>query len=214
MATKLFLCNTQTNGITDTGDGLVYDMKTTAGAASDTGVVNTVASGMNIQWTKTAGGSTMAFISGRVPSGGFTLTTTDVDFWCRESDMNANAGGRFHLYQYTPGVPTITELGGSPFDDGVEFSSTGVSSMTWAGNVTDTVFAENDRLLLRPYITAVGTMGGGFTCTLTFNAADASTGDSFFNIAETVAFKAEDLPRLPAWLQLAASGGMVGRRYL
>ena len=214
MATKLFLRNTQTNGITDTGDGLVYDMITTAGAASDTGVVNTVASGTDIQWTKTAGGSTMAFISGRVPSGGFTLTTTDVDFWGHESNMSANAGGRFHLYKYTPGAPpTITELGGSPFSDGIEFG-TAAASMTWVGNVTDTAFAENDRLLLRPYITNVGTMGGGFTCTLTFNAADASTGDSFFNIAETVTFKAEDLPRLPAWLQLAASGGMVGRRYL
>jgi hypothetical protein len=34
-------------------------------------------------------------------------------------------------------------------------------------------------------------MGSGRTCTLTFNAADAATGDSWFNLAETVTFQAE-----------------------
>jgi hypothetical protein len=59
------------------------------------------------------------------------------------------------------------------------------------GNNTDQAFAENDRILIRAYITNIGTMGSGRTCTLTFNGADASTGDSFFNIAETVSFKSE-----------------------
>jgi hypothetical protein len=191
VATKLVLRNTTANGITDTGDGIVYDMVTTFGSASDTGVVNTTASGTEIQWTKTAGGSTIAWISGRVPSGGFTLTTTDVDAWCHESNMNANIGGRYRVFQRTA-AGSVSELGGGPFNDGIEFG-TAAASMTWAGNVTDTAFAENDRILVRLYITNVGTMASGHTGTITFNAADASTGDSFFNIAETVAFKAEDV---------------------
>lgn len=194
MATKLVLRNTTTNLITDTGDGIVYDMLASSfGSSSDTLVVDTASSGTNIQWTKTAGGSTVAFISGRVPAGGFTLTTSDVSWWCHESNMNANCGARIRIYKYTPGTPTITELTGSPFDDGVEFTPNTATEMTWTANPTDTAFAENDRILIRPYITNVGTMASGFTCTLTFNAADAATGDSFYNINETVTFKAEDV---------------------
>jgi hypothetical protein len=193
MATKLFLRNTSTNGISDTGDGIVYDMVTTAGASADTAVVNTAASGTQIQFTKTAGGSTIAWISGRAPAGGFTLTTTDIDAWLQESNAQANCGGRYRVFKRTAAGVT-SEVAGGPFNDGVEFG-TGAASMTWAGNVTDTAFSEDDRILVRLYITNVGTMGGGRTCTLTFNAANAATGDSFFNIAETVAFKAESNPQ-------------------
>lgn len=198
MASKLVLRNTQKAkpnvdlGVIGTDD--VYDMlKDSFGASLDTAVVNTAASGTEIIFTKTAGGSTICWISGRVPAGGFTLTTTDIDGWLRESNMNANCGGRFRVFKYTPGAPaTLTELGGGPFNDGVEFG-TASASMTWAGNVTDQAFAENDRIVLKLYITNVGTMASGHTCTLDFNAADASTGDSFFNIAETVTFKADDI---------------------
>ena len=190
MPTKLFLRNTQLHGLTPSGDTTWYDMDITAGASADTGVVDTVASGTEIQWTKTAGGATFAWISKRVPSGGFTLTQVDIDVWCHESNAQANSGGRFRVFKRAANG-TITELGGGPFNDGVEFG-TSAASMTWIGNVTDTAFAEDDRILLRLYITNVGTMGGGRTCTVTFNAADGATGDSFLNLAETVTFKAED----------------------
>jgi hypothetical protein len=192
VATKLFLRATQTHGLTPVTDAKWFDMLAAAGAGSSTLVVNTAASGTEIQWTETAGGATVGFISGRVPAGGFTLTTTDVDIWAHESNMNANAGGRYRVFKFTP-PSTVVELGGGPFDDGVEFG-TAAASMTWTGNVTDTAFSENDRILVRFYITNIGTMAGSFTCTLTYDAADASTGDSFFNIAETVAFKAEAGP--------------------
>ena len=186
MATKLFLRNTQTNNI---GAGY-YDLLTAAGAASDTAVVNTAASGTEIQFTKTAGGQAIKFVTGRAPAGGFTLTTTDISVWMLESNMLANCGGRYRVFKRDTGG-TETEIGGGPFDDGVEFGA-GPTEMLWSGNVTDTAIAENERLVLVPYITNVGTMASGYTCTLTFNAADAALGDSFFNIAETVAFKAED----------------------
>jgi hypothetical protein len=94
---------------------------------------------------------------------------------------------------------TITELGGGPFDDGVEFTKTTPTEMTWTGNPTDTAFAENERLLLRLYATNVGTMGSG-TVDLIYNGADAATGDSFLNLNETVTFKAEDV-LTPEWIQ-------------
>jgi hypothetical protein len=193
VATKLFLRGSGTNGITDTGDGTLYDLSFEAGSGvAPLAVVNTAASGTEIQWTVTAGGSTLAWISGRAPAGGFTLTTTDISIWARESSMNANCGGRYRVFKRTA-AGSISELGGGPFNDGVEFT-TAAAEYTWLGNVTDTAFAENDRILIRVYITNVGTMAAGFTCSLDFGAPDAQQGDSFFNIAETVTFKPEDLP--------------------
>lgn len=195
MASDLALRNTQLAkpnvDLSVIGTNDVYDMIATFGAASDTAIVNTVASGTEIIFTKTAGGLTICWVSGRVPAGGFTLTSTFLSIWARESNMNANCGGRFRVFKYTPGSPpTLTELGGGPFNDGVEFT-TADAEYTWTGNVTDQAFAENDRIVVKIYITNIGTMGGGFTCTLTFNAASASTGDSFFQIAENVTFKSE-----------------------
>jgi hypothetical protein len=182
MATTLYFRNTTTNGI-----GSYYDLIITAGSASDTGVVDTVGSGTEIQWTKTAGGAEMAFITGRVPSGGFTLTDTNISAWCEESAANANCGGRYRVFKYTD---SEVEVAGGPFDDGVEFGGA-PTEMTWSGNVTDTAFAEDDRIVVKLYITNVGTMGANRDCTFTFNAADAQTGDSWFQIAENVTFKAE-----------------------
>jgi hypothetical protein len=195
MATKLFLRNTNTAepnvDLSVIGVDTVVDMLTTAGAGVTTFSVNTAAGGTEIIFDVLAG--TVAWISGRAPAGGFTLTSTDISAWMRESNMNANCGGRYRVFRYRPGSPpTLTELGGGPFNDGVEFS-TSITEMLWTGNVTDTAFAEDDRIVLKIYITNVGTMGGGFSCDLQLNAADGNTGDSFFNIAETVTFKAEDV---------------------
>lgn len=167
-------------------------LKDAPGSSSDTVVTNTTANGTEIQATKTAGGSTVAWISGRVPAGGFTLTAVDISLWQIESNMNANIGGRFRLFKRTSGG-TITELAGGPFDDGAEMGTTNTED-TWTGNPTDTAFAEDDRIILRYYLTNAGTMGGSFTGTMTFNAADAATGDSFLNLAETVAFKSDAAP--------------------
>lgn len=193
MATKLFLRNTTTNGITDTGDGIVYDMLTTAGAAADDDVVTTTSGGSNIQWTQSAGGSTIAFISGRVPAGGFTLDgQVDMSVWALESAMAVNAQIGIRLFRYEPG-PTITEIS-SQNNDGVELG-TAITEMTWAYGAAsiNQAFSENDRFLVRLICTAAPalSMGAG-TATIRFNAADAATGDSFVQIAENVTFKAEE----------------------
>ena len=169
-------------------------MVTTAGAGSVTADTTTVSSGTEIQWTQSAGGSELLFISGRAPSGGFTLTATDISIWAHESGTGVNAGGAYRIFKRAADG-TETELGGGLYSDGVEFTKTTPTEMAWTGNPTDTAFAENDRILLKLKAANVGTMGNG-TVTLTYNAADAGTGDSFFNIAETVTFKAE--PTYPA----------------
>ena len=185
MATKLFLRSTTGNGI-----GAFKDMLSAAGAGSTTGVVNSAASGTEIQWTATAGGAVLEWISGRVPSGGFTLAgTMTFSVWCHESNAQANCGARARVFKRTA-AGSESEIAGGPWNDGVEFG-TAAAEMVWTGAPTSTAFAENDRIIVRIYITNIGTMGGSRTCTLTYNAADAATGDSFFQINETVAFKSE-----------------------
>lgn len=189
MATKLFLRDTTTNGVT--GGGVTYlDMVTTASAGGETsGSAATTASGTQIQFDDSLG-TLIQWISGRAPAGGFTLTTTDISVWISESNMSANCGGRYRVFKRAANG-TETELGGGPFNDGVEFNVTTPTELTWTGNVTDTAFAEDDRILVKIYITNVGTMAAGHTCELFFNGVDGVGRDSFFNIAETVAFKAE-----------------------
>jgi len=183
MATKTFIRSTT---LLKTG---YYDLNTTAGAGATTAVVNTAASGTNIQWTVSAGGAAMAWISQRL-SAGITLTTSDCSIWAYSSSNSANAGARSKLYRYTAFAESDT-LGG-PFDDGVEFTKTTSTEMTWAADINDVAFSAGDRIVLKLFITNVGVMGGVYTCTMDYNAADAATGDSFLNFAsQTPAFVAE-----------------------
>ena len=178
----LYLRNTTTNAIGAT----YYDLSTTPGGASDTAVVTTTAAGTEIQWTKTAGGAVAQWISGRAPAGGFTLEASDISLWVNEDVAATNAGGRYRIFKRTS-AGVETELAGGPFDNGAEFGTTATETI-WTGNPTDTVFAENDRILLKVYTTNIGTMAAG-TATLTFNAAPGATGDSFFNIYPIVLLK-------------------------
>lgn len=207
MATKLFLRTTQTNGIGAT----YFDMVTAAGAGAATAVVGTTTAGTEIQWTQTDGGAELLFVSGRVPAGGFTLTTTDISLWCHESGTGVDAGGAYRIFR-RESDGTETELGGGLYSDGVEFTKSTPTEMTWTGNPTDTAFAENDRILLKikAVEAAAGAMSIG-TCTLTYNAADAATGDSFFNIAETVSFKAEEVTVALTGKEATGSAGSFGK---
>lgn len=188
MATVLYLRDTKSTGI-----GVYRDLLAAAGSSAATGVVNTVASGTEIQWTKVAAGELLTFISGRAPVGGFTLAgQMTFSIWGHESNAKANCGGRLRIFKRTA-TEVETEIGGGPWNKGVEYT-TSAREDVWTGTPTSTAFAEDDRLILKVYITNVGTMGGGYTCTLTYNAAGGATGDSFLQLTETVAFKAEPPP--------------------
>lgn len=178
MATKLFLRNTNDNGV-----GSSYeDMVTTPGASEESITENSTNGGTEIQILNAGGGN---WISGYTPPGGFILTSVDISIWAAELNMANNVGGRFRVFKRAADG-TETEVGGGPFDDGVEWG-TGLAEFTWVGNVTDTAFAVDDRILLKIYLTNIGTMAAG-TNQLNYNGADGAQGDSFFNIAETVVF--------------------------
>lgn len=186
MATRLYLYDTQNNGIGSTYRDM-HSTVPTSGAASY--VTATTADGTEIQVTTTSGGAIRQWVSGRVPAGGFTLTTATAAVDAGESNMAANVGGRARIFKRTSDG-TETELGGGPFDDGVEWPSTGTNEHTWTANVTDTAFAENDRILLKLYLTNVGTMGGGHTGSIFAGFLSVAL-NTYLEIAENVTFKSE-----------------------
>ena len=188
MATSLFLTAGVTNGI-----GTFFDVATSAGASTSTGIVNTAASGTNIQWTRTAGGTVLEWISGGVPAAGWTFAgSATMKAWGLESANQANAGFRLRLYKRAFATGTITEITGSPWDKGTEFTTSNVA-YSWTFTPTSTAFVENDRLVIRLFITNIGTMGGSQTCTVSYGNSTANSADSNLAITETVAFKSEGI---------------------
>ncbi|MES2635839.1 MAG: hypothetical protein V4605_00840, partial [Pseudomonadota bacterium] len=167
--TQLFLRNTTANGLSRGGTAL-FDLLTTQGNSPDTAVVNTTIAGTEIQFTKTAGGTPVAFITPRFGAA-YTITGIDIANWFLESMVLVNVGARYRFYRYRAGVET--EFTGSPSDDGVEFTTI-AELYTWAASITALDFLEDDRLLIVPYVVNVGVMAMG-TATLRFNGGIGGT---------------------------------------
>jgi hypothetical protein len=195
MATTLYLRKTKNSLGHRTDTAQWRDLLTTRGAGVTTAVVNTAAAGTEIPWSEVAGGSpALAFISPAV-SAGFTLATTDTmtfNIWAVESSMNANAGARARVYIWRRWTNALNEVPGGPWSDGVEFG-TAIAVMNWTGNPSSNVTVDiGDRIVLALFITNVGTMAGGFTCTMDLEGATgAADGDSWLQLTNTVSFLAE-----------------------
>lgn len=194
MATKLFIRQTTAN---KTGVAGRFDLCVPAGAAAVEATVNTVASGTEIQWTATAGGQVLEWISPPLAAG-FTLATTDTmtfNIWARESNMSANIGGRARVFKLPVAGGALAELPGGPYDDGIEFG-TADAAMNWTGVVSaNQTFVEGDRIVVRYYITNVGVMAAGFTGILSYDGPTAAAdGDSWFQLNNNVTFQTEAVP--------------------
>lgn len=194
MATTLYLRNLDAN-IFNTGNTTQYEiMSTTRGAAVSSAVVNTVASGTDVIWTETAGGRVLAWISEPVSNTqSITATTVTFNIWALENNMNANAGGRARLFRWSANNGTETLIAG-PVNDGVEFGTT-IAAFNWTTTATATTLLKGDRIVVRYYITGVGTMATGFTCTLNFNGATAGAdGDSYVILTDNLVFQRRIFP--------------------
>jgi len=152
-----------------------------------TATVNTAGSGTDIQWTTTAGGATISFAS-RPFTGAITIAgTVTINIWTAESSASANAGLRVKLSRLqADGTKTLF----ATLDKGTEMT-TGAVAQNYTGAPTSTAFVKGDRLVIEPFITNIGTMGGGFTCSFTYNRANSgATGDSFVTLTETLPLNA------------------------
>ncbi len=193
MATTLFLRNTTLHDLG--GPGQRFDLLASRGPTTTQAVVNTAASGTDIQWTNVGGGTVLEWISPPLSAGVTISGTMTFNIWARESSMAANAGGRVHVLKWGGGDGNIAELTGSPFSDGIEFGFSGANAnFNWTGAATgNNVFLVGDRIIVRYAITNVGVMGGGATCNLGYDGPTAAAdGDSSFATTETLSFAAEE----------------------
>lgn len=158
-------------------------LKRTRGASITTGVVNSAASGTDIQWTKTAGGSILAFVSKPFLRPLTISGTITINVWALEGNNAANSQLRLRVSRLTPaGVKTVF----GTFDAGVELLA-GTSAQNYTGSPTSTDFAKGDRLVLEPYLTNFGTMAAGYTPNVVYDRGTAgSSGDSYIITTETL----------------------------
>lgn len=168
-------------------------------SAFTTGVVNTAVQSTGVfttAWTRTAGGTVLSFVSPRLKAnwspGSANYVGAAHKISGKESNASANAGLKVRIYRLTP-AGVETEI----FQSNVatEFTTTD-AIYTYSYNfVAATTFDEDDRILIRIYLLAVGAMTTGFTATFDYdhNVLDAA-GDSYITFRELPAFKAESDP--------------------
>lgn len=188
--------------------GNFYQLLTTRSAvASTTGVVQT-ANVSQIQWTRTAGGTVLEWISPRVKdhwlfqqtgiTGAWIVSATIVGF---ESAATANAGVRVKVFRWRAGVEaecltmdwTTAELGTTQVT--FQLADTGIAGV---GNivVTPTDFQVDDRIVARLYAIPIGgAMPAGQTATFVYD--DSATSTSRLQLLESPDFKAESDPAEP-----------------
>lgn len=202
-----------------TGIGNFFDVLPTRGSlAATTAIVNSAAGGTEIQWTRTAGGTVIEWISPRFKDPFYFVTpdtglmATSFVLWLNESNAAANCSIRFKQARLRAGVETPC----AQYDIALELP-TAVTKWTinsvGGGTYTETPmdFKPDDRLIVRFYIYPIGTMGGGQTCTLTYDHNVANgTGDSFMTIYNTGALKAESDPPTPGTLPDGMAMGGIG----
>lgn len=147
-------------------------------------VVDTGASGTDIQWTKTSGGAPLSWAT-RPLSAAVTISgTVTVNVWGVESTVAANAGVRFKLFRLQPnGTKTLF----GTLDRGVELTNA-MTAQNYTGTPSSQAFAIGDRIVMEPYITNVGVMAGALTCSMRYaRGSPGISGDSYITFTETIA---------------------------
>jgi hypothetical protein len=183
--TKLYLRTTTDNGLG------FQDLIAAAGASNHSIVTSTTALATEIEVTE----KVVEWISGRAPAGGFTLAgPITFNVWSAESDGTANTGLRARLFK-KPKSGSEVELGG-PYDMGQELAAGTSVLNSWTGTPPTTEFAEDDRLVLRIYVTnAGGDMGGGDFVTMDYDGSTSGADyDTWIQLSQFVTFKAPGDP--------------------
>lgn len=213
--TQLYLRRTTASGI-----GTFYDMLTTRGVSAFTsGVVNTAAGATEIQWTRTAGGTVLEWVSPPIANtfyfsnpttaiAGGTLTT-----WAFESNALANVTIRWRIYRRRGTTEVACMVGPALTAElGTTIAQKIITTLpTNNPQITNTEFMPDDRIVLRMYLSNVGTMAAGYTVTMHYDHNVAAVdGDSFLSLYEVVEFKAEGDPLTPASIPGGMPMGGVG----
>ena len=183
MATTLYLRNTTGN---QTNTGTAYsDMLPAAGAATVTKTATTTAAGTEIAFT---GGQ---WVSGRFPAGGSTLTAITLNLYGLEAAAAANATLGVRFYKRTAAGVESELLSTGRVNDNAELgTAAGLMNWTYTPNQNAT-FAENDRLVVKVFVSNLGTMATGHVVTLNYNNGTGSPAGSNIVLTQTLTFKSE-----------------------
>jgi|KBSMisStaDraftv2_1062788.scaffolds.fasta_scaffold06274_2 hypothetical protein len=196
--TKVYL-KQPINSDTSLSQAYGYANTTASVLAFTTSVTNTTASGTSIQWTKTAGGTQLKWISPPLAAPVTISGTVTMNVWAFEDNALANATVAFTVKRLAGGVEGSSLLTDSTL--GSELG-TSVAVKNWTASPASTTFSTGDRIVLIGDIVNVGTMAAAHSVTVDYGGkTGAADGDSWVQFTENLSFTAE-----PEFIQQAACG--------
>ncbi len=148
-----------------------------------TAITTTTGSGDNINVTDTAGGTSLKWITKPFLAAATLATKVQCSIWAKETSAAANSGVGVNLYPYS------ADTEGSVFldhNDTVELTTSFAAQRILTAAATSQAFAIGDRLVIKLFAVAVGTMGavtGGHIIDYDGPTAGAD-GDTYIDILE------------------------------
>ncbi len=144
----------------------------------------TTASGDDIQATDTAGGTALKWITAPFGAATTLATSVFVNCWAKETSAAANCTVAFNLTLYTAAAESTVFLDDDGYTTELTTSFVGVRYATTA--VTSQAFAVGDRMVIKIYASAVGTMGavaGGMVVDYD-GPTEGADGDTYLDFQE------------------------------
>ncbi len=169
------------------------EMLTTGGAALTTAVTNSVTGPTGgVQWTKTAGGSVLAWVSPPLQDPATISGILTLNAWARESAAQCNCGVQVTVHKYTGGAEQASFLN---TEKGTELTSS-AALQSWTATPVSTAFAAGDRIVVKWLSNdAGGTMASGRTVTGDYDGAtNGADGDTWVQFTENLTFEAPPPP--------------------
>ncbi len=167
------------------GYKLAYvDMRSPNTTALTATATTTTGSGDDIQVTASAGGSALKWITKPIGAAVTLATSVQVNIWAKETSAAANTTIAVNLYPYASASEGSVFLDDDANTTELTTSIAAVRYTTAA--VTSQAFAVGDRLVIKLFASAVGTMGavtGGLVVDYDGPTAGAD-GDSWIDIVE------------------------------
>lgn len=192
--------------------GLFAEYRLTPSVTSTCTLASSAWGGISVQLVAASTDVPLEWIGPRFASGWAAETANQFggNVWAVESSFAANCGVRVKVFRRQPDgtesqIYTVSTSELVVFEGG-----SGLKSLA-GGTVTPTSCQPDDRLVVRPYLINVGTMGGGATCTLYYDhdVADVD-GDSFLTFVGLPEWKGEGDPVAPTRITDAQSLSGIG----
>ncbi len=180
---RIYLSN-DASDVSATYKQAYVDMRSPNTTALTLSTTTTTGSGDDIQATDTAGGNALAWITPPLGAAVTLATKVFINIWAKETSAAANCTVAVTLTLYTAAAESTVFLDDDAFT--TELTTSFAANRYASTAVTSQAFAAGDRLVIKIYASAVGTMGavtGGFLVDYD-GPTEGSDGDSYLDIQE------------------------------